>query len=144
MTVGTAHVASGDSISSIVDLVLPPIDAVVAGVPADLVESEDELRARIRLSYANARVLATSADLDESIAILRAPATGDRSVDPFGRRITVDTFDALADRAEEALAQGQLDLATVLSLMYEAGTIAAQHGRRLILFLALNAHIRRA
>ncbi len=147
MTVGSAHVADSDSIRSIVDLVLPPIDEIVAGVPADLVESDEELRARIRLTYANARVLATAGDLDEAIGLLRARASGRpgvRSVDPFGRRFDADTFERLADQAEEALKAGRLDLSTVLSLMYQSGTIAARHGRRLILFLALNAHIRRA
>ena len=146
MTVGSAHVADSDSIRSIVDLVLPPIDEIVAGVPADLVESDEELRARIRLTYANARVLATAGDLDEAIGLLRARASGRpgvRSVDPFGRRFDADTFERLADQAEEALTAGRLDLSTVLSLMYQSGRIAAQHGRRLILFLALNAHIRR-
>ena len=101
----------------------------------------------IRLTYANARVLATAGDLDEAIGLLRARASGRpgvRSVDPFGRRFEADTFERLADQAEEALKAGRLDLSTVLSLMYQSGTIAARHGRRLILFLALNAHIRRA
>ena len=90
MTVGSAHVADSDSIRSIVDLVLPPIDEIVAGVPADLVESDEELRARIRLTYANARVLATAGDLDEAIGLLRARASGRpgvRSVDPFGQTV---------------------------------------------------------
>ena len=39
---------------------------------------------------------------------------------------------------------GRLDLATVLALQYESGCIAATQGRRLILFLGLNAAIRRA
>jgi hypothetical protein len=144
MTVGTATVADRDSIRSIVDLVLPPLDEIVAGVPADLVESEEELRARIRLAYANARVLATAGDLDEAIGLMRARASGGRTVDPFGRRFDADTFERLADQAEGSLKTGPLELSTVLSLMYQSGRIAAQHGRRLILFLALNAHIRRA
>jgi PucR-like helix-turn-helix protein len=143
MTVGSAHVADSDSIRSIVELVLPPIDEIVAGVPADLIESDEELRARIRLTYVNARVLATAGDLDEAIGLLRTRASGERSVDPFGRRFEADTFERLANQAEEALDAGRLELSTVLSLMYQSGRIAAQHGRRLILFLALNAHIRR-
>ena len=50
----------------------------------------------------------------------------------------------LADSGSRALEAGRLDLATVLALQYESGSIAAAQGRRLILFLGLNAAIRRA
>ena len=45
---------------------------------------------------------------------------------------------------DRALDAGRLDLGTVLALQYESGSIAATQGRRLILFLGLNAAIRRA
>ena len=47
-------------------------------------------------------------------------------------------------QGDRALDAGRLDLGTVLALQYESGSIAATQGRRLILFLGLNAAIRRA
>jgi hypothetical protein len=142
MNVGSAHVAS--DVGSFVDIVLPPIESVIAGVPPALVESDEELRARIRLTYLNAHVSTSTEDLDTAIGALRARAGGDKAADPFGQRINLDTFEALVDYADRALAEGRLDLPTVLGLMYQSGSIAARHGRRLILFLGLNAHVRRA
>ena len=63
-----------------------------------------------------------------------------RSVPGSGPRATK----GLADAGNRALDAGRLDLATVLALQYESGCIAATQGRRLILFLGLNAAIRRA
>jgi hypothetical protein len=91
----------------------------------------------------NARVQANVADLDSAIANLRARATGDPRANPFGPRVSARSYDSLAEAADRAFRVGQLDLATVLALQYESGFIAASEGRRLILFLALNAAARR-
>jgi hypothetical protein len=143
MDVGPTHVGSG-TIGAFVDLVLPPIESVVAAIPPDLVESEEELYARVRLSYLNAHVKADTGEMESAIAVLRARASGSKTADPFGRRIAADSFEALADLADRAFTEDRLDLPTVLGLMYESGSIAARHGRRLIVFLGLSAHVRRA
>ena len=127
-----------------VDLVLPDVETVIAGVPADLVESEEECRARVRLSFLIAHVAAQPDDLEAAINVLRARAGGAAAANPFGPRVSAETFEAVADVADRSLAAGRLDLATVLSLLYESGSIAARQGRRLIIFLGLNAHVRRA
>ena len=127
-----------------VDLVLPDVEMVIAGVPADLVESEEECRARVRLSFLIAHVAAQPDDLEAAINVLRARAGGTAAANPFGPRVSAETFEAVADVADRSLAAGRLDLATVLSLLYESGSIAARQGRRLIIFLGLNAHVRRA
>ena len=54
------------------------------------------------------------------------------------------SYAGLADAGSRAFDAGRLDLTTVLALQYESGCIAATQGRRLILFLGLNAAIRRA
>ena len=125
------------------DLVLPDIEQVIAGVPAHLAQSEEECRARVRLSYLIAEVSATAADLEAAIATLQARAAGGSAVNPFGPRITAETFDALVDKADRVRISGRLDLATVLALLYESGAIAAREGRRLIVFLGLNSYVRR-
>ena len=67
-----------------------------------------------------------------------------RRANPFGPRIRASSYEGLADAGNRALDAGRLDLGTVLALQYESGCIAATQGRRLILFLGLNAAIRRA
>jgi hypothetical protein len=128
---------------NVITLVLPDLDAIVAGVPREL-SDEDELDARVRLAFLNARVDAGPDDLDAAIAVLRTRASGNLGANPFGARTQATTFEGLATAADRALAAGRLDLATVLSLQFESGYIAATRGRRLILFLALNAAVRRA
>jgi hypothetical protein len=127
----------------LVELVLPNIELVLAGLPAELVESEEESRARVRLTYLIAHVSAEAHDLESAIAILRARAAGGATVNPFGPRVAADTYEALADIADRALSEHRLDLGMVLSLLFESGSIAARQGRRLILFLGLSAHVRR-
>ena len=55
-----------------IDLVLPDIETVIAGVPSDLVESEEECRARVRLSFLIAHVWAQPDELEAAIPVLRA------------------------------------------------------------------------
>ncbi len=73
----------------------------------------------------------------------RARAAGDTAVDPFGAHVDAQTYDDLVAAAERAMAEGRLDLASVLALQHESGAIAARQGRRLILFLGVNAEARR-
>ena len=124
--------------------VLPSADTLAGAVSVDLADDTDELHARVRLVLANARVDATGSDLEAAIAILQARASGADAADPFGPRIRAETYAGLAATAERVLADGRLDLETVLSILYESGVIAALQGRRLIRFLGLNAAIRRA
>jgi hypothetical protein len=132
-----------DGRQNVITLVLPDLAEIVAGIPPEFAD-EDELEARIRLAFLNARVGAGADDLEAAITVLRTRASGDLGANPFGSRTQAKTFEGLADAADRALAAGRLDLATVLSLQFESGYIAATRGRRLILFLALNAAVRRA
>ena len=126
-----------------VDLVLPDVEMVIAGVPADLVGSEEECRARVRLSFLIAHVAAQPDDLEAPTRLARAGG-GAAAANPFGPRVSAETFEAVADVADRRTRGRALDLATVLSLLYESGSIAARQGRRLMIFLGLNAHVRRA
>ncbi len=128
---------------NVITLVLPEIDAVVEAMPDALVEERSELRARVRLAYLTTHVSADAGDLERAIDVLGARAAGEAAVDPFGARVDAQTYDDLVDAAERALADDRLDLATVLALQHESGAIAARHGRRLILFLGVNAEARR-
>ena len=125
------------------DLALPEVDEVIAALPADLVDSESELRARVRLARLNTEVGADASDLQAAIDLLRSRAAGELDASPFGDPIHAETFDELVDIGERALDGGRLDLATVLALQHEAGAIAARQGRRLILFLGVGSEIRR-
>ena len=129
---------------NIVSVVLPDIQDVVAALPRDLADDEDELLARVRLAFLNTHVTAEIDDLDAAIGVLRARAAGNATANPFGPRIRASSYEGLADAGNRALDAGRLDLGTVLALQYESGCIAATQGRRLILFLGLNAAIRRA
>ena len=129
---------------SIVNIVLPDIRDVVAALPRDLADDEGELLARVRLAFLNTHVTADIDDLDAAIGVLRRRAAGNATANPFGPRIRASGYEGLADAGHRALDAGRLDLATVLALQYESGCIAASQGRRLILFLGLNAAIRRA
>ena len=129
---------------NIISVVLPDIQDVVATLPRDLADDEDELLARVRLAFLNTHVTAEIDDLDAAIGVLRARAAGNATANPFGPRMRASSYEGLADIGNRALDAGRLDLATVLALQYESGCIAATQGRRLILFLGLNAAIRRA
>ena len=94
--------------------------------------------------FLNTHVTADIDDLDAAIGALRARAAGNTAANPFGPRIKASSYKGLADAGTRAVEAGRLDLATVLALQYESGCIAATEGRRLILFLGLNAAIRRA
>ena len=126
------------AVPNIVSVVLPDIQDVVAAIPRDLADDEDELLARVRLAFLNTHVSADIDDLDAAIGVLRARAAGNASANPFGPRIKASTYEGLADAGNRAVDAGRLDLATVLALQYESGCIAATQGRRLILFLGLN------
>ncbi len=129
---------------NILSVVLPDIQDVVASLPRDLADDENELLARVRLMFLNTRVTAQIDDLDAAIGVLRARAAGNATANPFGPRIKASSYEGLVDAGNRALDAGRLDLATVLALQYESGSIAATQGRRLILFLGLNSAIRRA
>jgi hypothetical protein len=128
---------------NVIAAVLPEIETVVAGLPADLADSQDELRSLVRLAYLNTHVAADADDLDAAIRVLRARAAGDQAQDPFGERIEADSYEALVEVADRALAEGRLDLMVVLALQFESGAIAARQGRRLFLFNGINAEISR-
>jgi PucR C-terminal helix-turn-helix domain len=123
--------------------VLPEIETVIAALAASPADSQDELRARVRLAYLSTNVAADADDLEAAIEVLRARAAGDQAVNPFGRRIEADSYDDVVEIADRAVAEGDLDLMTVLALQYESGAIAAVQGRRLLLFRGVNAHIHR-
>jgi hypothetical protein len=128
---------------NLITAVLPEIEAVVTALSADLADSPEELRSRVRLAYLNTHVAADADDLEAAIHALRARAAGDEAQDPFGARIEADTYEALVDVADRMLAEGRLDLMAVLALQYESGVIAARQGRRLFLFNGVNAEISR-
>ena len=139
----------GDSVATttppnVIAAVLPEIETVVAALSADLADSQDELRVRVRLAYLNTHVAADADDLEAAIQVLRARAAGDEAQDPFGERIEADSYDALVEVADRAVADGDLDLMTVLALQYQSGAIAAMQGRRLLLFRGVNADIHRS
>ena len=113
-----------DVARNVITVVLPDLEEILAGIPQEFAD-EDELPARIRLAFLNTHVSAGAGDLDTAIALLRARASGNLGEDPFGERIHAKSFEALADAADQALASGGLDLATVLSLQFESGYIAA-------------------
>jgi PucR C-terminal helix-turn-helix domain len=123
--------------------VLPEIETVIAALAAGPGDSQDELRARVRLAYLSTDVAADADDLEAAIGVLRARAAGDQTVNPFGRRIGADSYDGLVEVADRAVAEGDLDLMTVLALQYESGAIAAVQGHRLLLFRGVNAQIHR-
>ena len=126
-----------------ITLVLPEIETVIAALAADLADSQDELRARVRLAYLSTMVAADSDDLEAAIDVLRARAAGDQAANPFGRRVKADSYDDLVEVADRAIAEGDLDLMTVLALQYQSGAIAAVQGQRLLLFRGVNAQIHR-
>ena len=130
-------------IPNVIAQVLPEIDAVVDAMPDGLVQDRKELRARVHLAYLSAQVAAGPNDLESAIVALRARAAGEPAADLFGPEIEADTYDDLVVAAERAMAEASLDLTTVLSLQRESGAIAARQGRRLILFLGVNAEARR-
>src|SRR4249919_170750 len=115
--------------------VLPDVDAVVAALPDGLVDTPHELRARVELAYLTTYVDADAADLEAAVAALRARATGNLAVEPFGARLATTTFDDLVVAAHQALETDRLDLEHVLALQFASGSIAAAQGQRLILFL---------
>jgi hypothetical protein len=127
----------------VITAVLPDEATLVAAIPPDLAAAEPELLARIRLALLNAHVVATTTDIEAAVRTLRARAAGDPETSPFGPRFEADSIAELARQADEASAGGRLDLTTVLSLLYASGTIAATHGRRLIVFLSLGSEMRR-
>ena len=129
---------------NVIAAVLPEIETVVAALSADLAGSQDELRVRVRLAFLNTHVAADADDLEAAIKVLRARAAGDEAQDPFGERIEADSYDALVEVADRAVAHGDLDLMTVLALQYQSGAIAAMQGRRLLLFRGVNADIHRS
>ena len=113
---------------NIVRVVLPDIQDVVALLPRDLADDENELLARSRLAFLNTQVTADIDDLDAAIDVLRARAAGTAAADPFGPRIRASSYEGLADAGDRAAEAGRLDLATVLALQYESGSIAADTG----------------
>jgi len=127
-----------------ISLGLPDIGDVMAMLPRDLADDEDELLARVRLAFLNSHVTAKIDDLETAIDVLRERAAGNATANPFGPRIRASSYEALAEAGQRALDAGRLTLGTVLALQYESGCIAATQGRRLILFLGLTAEIRRA
>jgi hypothetical protein len=128
---------------NVISLVLPEIETVIAALAPGMADSRDELRARVRLAYLCTMVAADSDDLEEAIDVLRARAAGDQAVNPFGDRVKADSYDDLVEVADRAVAEGDLDLMTVLALQYQSGAIAAVQGRRLLLFGGVNAQIHR-
>jgi hypothetical protein len=129
--------------ANVITRVLPEIDAVVDALAAAPDEDRAELRVRVRLAYLSTYVSAETVDLASAVEALRALAAGDTSQAPFGAPVEAQSFDDLVAAADRALAEGRLDLATVLALQHESGAIAARQGRRLILFLSVNAEARR-
>src|SRR6187401_1813482 len=123
--------------------VLPDVDAVVAALPDGLVDSSEELRARVELAYLMTYVDADADDLEVAIAALRGRAGGDDAPVPSRARVVATNFDDLVAAADRALETDRLDLDTVLELQFESGSIAAAQGQRLILFLGVNAEARR-
>ena len=128
---------------NVITAALPDLEAILDALPGDLGVPPEELRARTRLAYLQSHVLADADQLEAAIAVLRTRAAGDVAADPFGPRVNAETFDALVESADRALAAGPLDLPTVLALQFESGAIAAKQGQRLILFLGANAEVRR-
>jgi hypothetical protein len=132
-----------ESPANVITQVLPDLGEIVAGIAGEFAD-EDELDARVRLAFLSTHVSASPDDLVAAIAVLRTRAAGNLGTNPFGARTHAKTFAGLADAADRALTAGRLDLATVLSLQFESGYLAATRGRRLILFLTLNAAVRSA
>ena len=79
---------------NIVSVVLPDIQDVLAVLPRDLADDEDELLARVRLTFLNTHATAEIEDLDAAIGVLRARAAGNataiRSARESGPRATKD------------------------------------------------------
>ena len=121
---------------AIADVVLPDIETVIAAVPADLVESEDELAARVRLAYAYTRSTRDVEAIEAAIGILRARVAGDMRDDPFGPRVHAESFaDARGrSRTGRSTRAGWTWRPRSRSCSRRA-SIAATQGRRLILFL---------
>ncbi len=59
---------------NVITEVLPDIDAVVTSLPDGLVDTREELRARVELAYLTTYVDADAGDLEDAIAALRARA----------------------------------------------------------------------
>src|SRR4029078_4322642 len=97
----------------------------------------------LRLALLTTQVSPDADDLEAAIEVLRARAAGESAGDPFGKRIRAETFRELAPVAARAVAEERPDLPTVLALQYASGSIAAAQGQRLMLFLGLNAAVRR-
>jgi hypothetical protein len=101
---------------NIVNVVLPDIQDVVASLPRDLADDEDELLSRVRLAFLNTYATAAIDELEAAIAVLHARAAGNATANPFGPRVKASSFEGLADAGHRALDVGRLDLATVLAL----------------------------
>ncbi len=123
--------------------VLPDIDAVIAALTKGQVGGAEGLRARVEFAYLTAQVDADAGEVEAAIAVLRARAGGDDVAASFGPPVAAANFDDLVAAAQRAFATNRLDLATVLALQFESGSIAAAEGERLILFLGVNAEARR-
>ena len=95
---------------AIADVVLPDIETVIAAVPADLAESEDELAARVRLAYAYTRSTRDVAAIEAAIAILRARVVGESGRTRSGRACTPSRSPALADIADRPVDAGTMDV----------------------------------
>ena len=128
---------------NVITVVLPEIEDVISAVPAGLAADETDLYARVRLAFLSTHVTADADDLEAAIDVLRTRETSQTAADPFGTRIEADSYEALADVADRGVAEGRLDLSTVLSLQYASGSIAALEGQRLTHFLGLNSAVRR-
>jgi hypothetical protein len=137
----TGDVGTGAA-PNVITLVLPQLDEVLAAIPPDFA-GEEGLEERARIAFLSTQVSANPDDLEAAVGALRARAGGASAANPFGPRIQAKSFAALADAADRIVAAGRLDLATVLALQYQTGYIAATEGRRLLLFLGLNAAVRR-
>ena len=132
-----------DVARNVITVVLPDLEQVVAGIPEEFAD-EDELPARIRLAFLNTHVSAGAGDLDAAIGLLRARASGDLGRGSFGARIRAESFDALADAADQALAADGWTSRPSWRCSSSRATSQPPAGGRLILFLGLNAAVRRA
>ena len=91
---------------NIVNVVLPDIQDVVASLPRDLADDEDELLARVRLAFLNTHVTADIDELDAAIEVLHARAAGHATANPFGPRIKASSYVGLPMPGTEPSTRG--------------------------------------
>jgi hypothetical protein len=126
-----------------VNHLLPDDDALAAAVAAELGEPPEDVLSSVATATILRGVGASLDDLKDVLDSERARARGMPRSRRAERVIRAETLDDLRREAGRLARTGALDLPAAVAIQRTTGAIAARSGRRLVLFLARLAVIRR-